>query len=248
MNEKQEREVGQAKTDIREALCKPEGPSAEDLKKYPNYYRLRKAILEAKKPKGQIWFPIYFDKHREDEYFDEVKVVILPRYKTSGLSGDEWRFTHQARLFWKGQQIGHRNFLNLQDALREMDWWVRNINELVKFRFKEYDDGSHLEELINFPDEKLRVEYCAQPGCPNKATHTFIKKKKWTKDGMAEVPMHGVHAIRFCQQHTTRGDCALEDADKNLELFEALEEEDHSERISKELGSGFGGVIAVDPE
>ena len=37
--------------------------------------------------------PPHFERHPDDEWYDEVRIVTVPRYKTSGLSGDEWRFT-----------------------------------------------------------------------------------------------------------------------------------------------------------
>jgi hypothetical protein len=46
---------------------------------------------------------VHFERHRDDEYIDEVvlrdgaitrlSITIAPRYKTSGMSGDEWRIS-----------------------------------------------------------------------------------------------------------------------------------------------------------
>gem|GEM_PF-6705725 len=33
--------------------------------------------------------------------FDEIRIVTVPRYKTSGLSGDEWRISAMIQFFAK---------------------------------------------------------------------------------------------------------------------------------------------------
>jgi hypothetical protein len=35
--------------------------------------------------------------------FDEVRIKTVPRYKTSGLSGDEWRISATIQLMLSGQ-------------------------------------------------------------------------------------------------------------------------------------------------
>jgi hypothetical protein len=39
------------------------------------------------------------------EAFDEVQLRVIPRYKTSGLSGDEWRQHVEIEFFQKGQIV-----------------------------------------------------------------------------------------------------------------------------------------------
>src|SRR5207237_1236850 len=33
----------------------------------------------------------FYKRHEDDEWIDEIRVKVVPRYKTSGLSGKEWR-------------------------------------------------------------------------------------------------------------------------------------------------------------
>jgi hypothetical protein len=35
--------------------------------------------------------------------FDEIRLITVPRYKQSGMSGDEWRISVKAQYFRKGE-------------------------------------------------------------------------------------------------------------------------------------------------
>lgn len=206
-----------------------------DMQRYPNYYRLHDALL-MKYQKPNKWCHVYFDRHREDVGYDNITIDIVPRYKQSYMSGDEWRFSYRARVWWKGFLIGSHAMSSMEHITRTLDHWLNYMNEIIEFHYRKYEDGSGHEDMINFPDHRLQAEYCAQPGCPNKATHTFVKKKTWTRNGMAETTKDTeVHAVRYCPLHTTRGDCALEDSDSNLEFFEALAKRDDSEMYDRSV-------------
>ena len=49
---------------------------------------------------GQNW---RFDMRPNAQGFDEVRLVTVPRYKTSELSGDEWRISICAEYFRNGE-------------------------------------------------------------------------------------------------------------------------------------------------
>ena len=40
--------------------------------------------------------------HHDDEWYDEIRVTTVPRFKTSGLSGDEWRRSAKVTFLRKG--------------------------------------------------------------------------------------------------------------------------------------------------
>ena len=39
--------------------------------------------------------------HHDDEWYDEVRITTVPRYKTSSLSGDEWRTSARIQILRK---------------------------------------------------------------------------------------------------------------------------------------------------
>jgi len=235
-------EAEEEKASRAEREAERERKLAEGRNLYPNYYRLHDEILYKYQQPGK-WLHVYFDRHREDTGYDRVEIDIVPRYKQSHMSGDEWRFSYRARVWWKGFLIGSHSMSTMEHITRTLDHWLNYMNEIIHFNYKKYDDGSGHEGMIHFPDHRLQAEYCAQPGCPNKATHTFVKKKTWTRDGCSETTKpNAVHVIRFCPLHTTRGDCALEDADNNLELIEALAERDETERYARAVNTAVAYI------
>jgi len=50
--------------------------------------------------------------------FDEVRIVTIPRFKTSGMSGDEWRIRANIELWRKGKLILEQSYLNVETAAR----------------------------------------------------------------------------------------------------------------------------------
>lgn len=46
------------------------------------------------------------DLRPDAQAFDEVRIVTVPRYKQSGLSGDEWRISAAIRLYRKDGGVG----------------------------------------------------------------------------------------------------------------------------------------------
>jgi len=62
---------------------------------------------------------LHWIDHPDDVFYDEAKIVTVERYKTSGLSGDEWRFSYKVELYRKGQlvawtQVGSFEYAALQ--------------------------------------------------------------------------------------------------------------------------------------
>lgn len=128
--------------------------------------------------------------------FDEVRIKTVPRYKTSGMSGDEWRISASIQFFRHGilrHEIG-----------------VRDVETAC---------GMVYGELMKAQDNALGYfggegDFCDQEGCAATATITRYLKKEFCRQG------HGVDVTRptfrrFCEDHKTRGDCGLEDADDN---------------------------------
>lgn len=140
--------------------------------------------------------------------FDEVKFRIEPRYKQSGMSGDEWRIS-VVMEFWRKGNLIHSEFaaFDMERAMAFAAW-----------RYGQACDDMH----GYFAGEG---EYCDQEGCAEKATVAYRLKKQYCREGHASEPYRPTVRL-FCDRHKKRGDCGLEDADSNYEpmpIAEALE-------------------------
>lgn len=129
--------------------------------------------------------------------FDEIRIFTVPRYKTSGLSGDEWRIHAEVQFFRKGKLIFSEGCRNVQTACGLMySWYVRAC-----------DDGK-----AYFAGDGIT---CDQEGCHESATIRYRRLNDYCQDGhkskVSEISLYR----HFCEKHKTRGDCALDDADLN---------------------------------
>lgn len=130
--------------------------------------------------------------------FDEVRIQTVPRYKQSGLSGDEWRISARMQFLRKGV-VYHEVVVSKVETACGMAYaeYVRAIDE-----GKAYFAG----------DGKV----CDQEGCVDLATVWYRLKRRYCNEGHESVPT--IVTIRsFCDRHKMRGDCGLDDADSNYE-------------------------------
>lgn len=56
-------------------------------------------------------------RHDDDEWIDEVRIVTVPRWKESELSGDEWRFSTRIELYRKGHLLARSGSGRLRNAV-----------------------------------------------------------------------------------------------------------------------------------
>lgn len=226
---------------------------------------------------------VFYRKHRDDEGFDEVvvmgidgpvlRVITVPRYKTSELSGDEWRTSSSAQI---KEEYGWR------DIDRKLSVEIM-CQALFADIYTDHPDLHHLKVLhLDFlrKDQKLyessydgkplpilmalghlpwvwiiaREEsmhltndrsYCFQPGCPEKATSILRLKKEYSRMGMERLPTFELRRS-FCRRHLRRGDCGLEDADVNYEIVDGPGPDEALIVPDDRSESVFGGVIEVD--
>lgn len=130
--------------------------------------------------------------------FDEIRITTVPRYKMSGLSGDEWRISSLTQFFRKGAvilEIGHR------DIDRACALLYADLRKAI-------DDG----KAYFAGDGK----FCDQEGCNELATVFYRKKDEYCREGHKTKPFH-ISIRSFCERHKQRGDCGLDDADDNYE-------------------------------
>jgi hypothetical protein len=145
------------------------------------------------------------------EPFDRIELVVTPRYKTSQLSGDEWRTSVAVIFSFKGVVVHETAVRDMEAALLMLGAeWIRR------------QEG--------FPDAvvELDKERCDQPGCPEFATTTVLLKRETASDGswLADKETPWRMFRKFCTEHAGRGDSSREDCDENYEPAPAPEAEE----------------------
>jgi hypothetical protein len=229
---------------------------------------------------------IQLRRHHDDEYVDEVRIVytgaapdvlrisLVPRFKTSGLSGDEWRVS--ARFDLLGQE--RQGFHDVKAALHYAPAFIwqhardrldKGPVRLAAFRkgrllwsgdFPTFGDAAlgmawHLitasedQNWKNLTDAEER-ELCQQPGCSSKQVRIYKYKRyqiSRQERHMAEFEydFQAGH-IWFCERHAHRGDCGLEDADANYEVEGGGNAEAAPVDERDVSPSAFGGAVEID--
>src|SRR6266481_8559610 len=101
---------------------------------------------------AEFWSKPRNDLRPKAQGFDEVRIFTVPRYKQSGLSGDEWRISDSIELWRKGKLIHERG--------------VRNVEIGFAFAsavlYEAQDDGK-----AHFGGDGI---HCDQEGCADAAT------------------------------------------------------------------------------
>src|SRR5688572_7515814 len=130
--------------------------------------------------------------------FDEVRIVTVPRYKESELSGDEWRISASIQFWRKGEMV-------CESGCRDVEAAVTMVG------------GEYLRALDNargsFAGDGV---HCDQEGCALFATVRYRLKATYCRAGHKSETL-GNEYRHFCDRHKTRGDCGLDDADSNYE-------------------------------
>jgi hypothetical protein len=169
----------------------------------------------------------------EDQGFiDQIEVHVQPRFKTSGLSGDEWRTSIVITALRKGRVVKQRTVGNMDYATRLIgmnDWWLE-------------------DEAI--PDPRIAEDLCDQYGCSEPWTVLY----KRVKDGCGHCGSvkergDGFDTFQaFCERHAHRGDCSLHDSDDNYQPVEGAHPSEQVIRSEDESPSVFGGIIHLSDD
>ena len=143
----------------------------------------------------------------KQEIWDEVSITTVPRYKTSGISGDEWRTSAKIEIKWKGHVLFEKIMLNVDIASR---WLVMAL----------IDDDLRFE-MCEAKDRIMNAGYsspCGQPGCSDESLFgPYTMKNEYLDDGSLVPPgLRSSEKVYFCGAHRRRGDCDREDSDGNL--------------------------------
>ncbi len=129
--------------------------------------------------------------------FDEIRILTVPRYKQSGLSGDEWRIHSEVQFFRKGCLIFSEECRDVLTACGLVyGWYVRAC-----------DDGKGY-----FAGDGIT---CDQEGCHARATVRYARIAGYCREGHQYEPSDVSRYRHFCARHKSRGDCGFDDADRN---------------------------------
>jgi len=140
--------------------------------------------------------------------FDEIRIETVPRYKQSGLSGDEWRISMVTKFYRKGVVVHETHSGSSIEAAAG----------LLYGRLIEAQDNG----LGYFAGDGI---HCDQEGCHKKATHLFKIKKRYCVGGGncgQEKKTYGDQYRCFCDTHKRRGNSDLEDNDDNYEFIKNI--------------------------
>lgn len=153
---------------------------------------------------GKLGDDLWHKRLPDWEPFDKITLEIVPRFKTSGLSGDEWR-QHTQVTFW------HKGVAVFEDGLTTMDTALRYLGYLIS------------QQTCPIPESVIAAENdtCDQPSCPLLATKRFRIKELFSERGEKLDPtdQHLAYYRQFCDTHAHRGDCSREDSDDNYEAI-----------------------------
>ena len=175
-----------------------------------------------------------FHKRLNDwENYDRIEFKVVPRYKTSDLSGDEWRQHVEVTCYFKGEPV--------------LSFGVRDMAIALALT-----PGKLITESNNgIQDAVIKREHdgaCDQPSCEKQSVGRFLIKEEFSERGhkLDKADSHGLRYYRqFCKTHLRRGDCGREDSDDNYEPMDAVTADDSTNL--EESPSAFGGVIKLDP-
>ena len=151
---------------------------------------------------------MYHRRHHDDELIDEVHITCVPRFKTSYISGDEWRVSYEVELKKKGDVLYTKRYNKMDSAVAHLAWLMRTFMEQSS------------EEIPGFIQHINREKnLCAQVGCPEEATVFFKLKRLTAKNGsfLDMTDEFGNYMRGFCEKHKKRGNSDREDNDQNYE-------------------------------
>jgi hypothetical protein len=150
---------------------------------------------------------IHFVPHPDDSWYDTCVIDTIERWKESGLSGDEYRFSYRVSFIRKGQVLLEKSYGSWKAALAFVPGL--SYNDYPAGADSEHEDSPVIQE---------RYSFCFQPGCPELATREFRILKLYTDRGHEiEMSNQTDYRFRFCEKHAQhRGDCGLLDSDSNL--------------------------------
>lgn len=143
------------------------------------------------------------DLKPDAQAFDKIIIETVPRWKDSEMSGSEWRISAKTSFYRKGNLIAEEYSSDVQHAA-----YLVGAKHIMLC-----DDAKGF-----FAGEG---NICDQEGCENKATKVFQKKYDYCREGHKSENPSNAYRL-FCEKHSQRGDCGLDDCDSNYTVSELL--------------------------
>lgn len=134
----------------------------------------------------------------DHQMFDEVRIHTTPRFKQSGLSGNEWRYHAEITFLCKGKVMHRRS--------------VRDIETACAFVGAEY----HLGCDKGREDIGHENQFCDQEGCQGRPSVFYKMKTQHNSEGRPASYQFEQYRS-FCEFHSKRGDQDFNDCDANYE-------------------------------
>lgn len=162
--------------------------------------------------------------------FDEVRIITVPRYKTSEMSGDEWRISATIEFWRKGQKVHESYASRIEYACTLLGGELLRAQDDAKGYFAGEGD------------------ICDQEGCAAKADTTLRLKQQFCRAGHPSNPYEYDNrplVRKFCSRHSQRGDCGLEDADANYDVIQGQQSAPQESDV-KESGLAITSVNSID--
>jgi hypothetical protein len=163
----------------------------------------------------------------DGQLFDEISITTVPRFKTSGLSGDQWRISAKIEMKRKGKTLVEEHYRDVETALKFVQYlWCKAADEALGY-YCGGEDGK-----------------CDQEGCSEEATVKYrVKKEYCNRPYTCQPKEHDKEVVlrQFCGRHAQRGDCAFDDADDNYVLIEGEAKPEKRDNSP----SAFGGVVSL---
>lgn len=231
--------------------------------------------------------------HHEDHYVDEItidtappatyglgptrllRIHVEPRYKTSGMSGNEWRITAILRL---ARPVGtgefSQSFADMRAARAYSPFFtltegrdlamvgpvtlnaLRKGHVLSSSQQRRFDEAAvGLNWILNAHEftsgyvlsDEIERQHCQQVGCSAPPARIYrLKKHQETllSDRMFDFEDFQARHIWFCGRHARRGDCGIQDADKNYEAADGKGPPGKEVvSVSDERPSAVGGTV-----
>lgn len=145
-------------------------------------------------------------RHHDFEPYDRITIDVVPRFKQSGLSGDEWRTSVRVVFFFKGEAVHEAHFSDVTTALAMLP--AEHIHQCVPIK----------ERVIELEQRERR---CDQPGCSAPSSVAYRVRRFFSRGGelldAKDMALDVQKIVWFCDEHAERGDADREDSDSNLE-------------------------------
>jgi hypothetical protein len=174
---------------------------------------------------------MHHKRHPDWEPYDKVTIELVPRLKTSGMSGDEWRTGVKTILWHKGRPI-------VEDFRTNLRFAIANLAALIEGHSCPIDT-----KVI-----EIERHSCDQPSCTEPAVSVYKLKEQFSDRGERLHPDEGSYADhyrQFCARHLYRGDCGREDSDDNYVVIHGPGPHESQER-SEDESPAQRMVVQVD--